>query len=74
MPTHLFDNTMRTDDLIVTLTDNTHETVFINSNTLGITAPSISFALYTVDEEIDGKLFTEADVVAALIAYSRNRS
>ena len=70
----MFDNVMYTNDIVITLSDNksSDDKVFLNTDNLSITTPSISFAVYSDDNaEIDGEMFTEADVLAALKQYKR---
>lgn len=68
----LFENNMTTGEVIVTLADDKSNTeTFLNTTHMGITCKSISFAVYSENEELDGELFSEADVIAALKAYNR---
>ena len=69
----MFDNIMYTNDLVITLTDGKvpDDKTFLNTDNLSITCPSVSFAVYSENSDIDGEMFTEADVLAALKQYKK---
>ena len=68
----LFKSNMTTGDIVVTLADDkSNSEAFLNTDDMGITCSSITFAVYSDNEKLDGEQFSEADILAALKAYHK---